>query len=79
LILVYTYNIIYICTKLNITMVGTKGKSGGKRDGAGRPLGVNQKAVLVKFDIDLLDYLNSKDNRNRFINDCIREKKEREE
>lgn len=60
-------------------MVGTKGKSGGKRDGAGRPLGVNQKPVLVKFDSDLLDYLNSKDNRNRFINECIREKKEQEE
>lgn len=60
-------------------MVGTKGKSGGKREGAGRPTGVNQKSVLVKFDLDLIEYLNSKENRNRFINDCIREKKEEEQ
>lgn len=60
-------------------MVGTKGKSGGKREGAGRPTGVNQKSVLVKFDLDLIEYLNSKENRNRFINDCIRERKEKEQ
>jgi hypothetical protein len=56
-------------------MAGIKGKSGGKREGSGRPSGINQKAISVKIDIDLIDYLNSKDNRNRFINDCIREKK----
>lgn len=60
-------------------MVGTKGKSGGKREGAGRPTGINQKSILVKFDLDLIEYLNSKENRNRFINDCIREKKEQEQ
>lgn len=60
-------------------MVGTKGKSGGKRERAGRPTGINQKSVLVKFDLDLIEYLNSKENRNRFINDCIREKKEKEQ
>lgn len=60
-------------------MAGTKGKSGGKREGAGRPTGINQKSVLVKFDLDLIEYLNSKENRNRFINDCIREKKEQEQ
>lgn len=57
-------------------MVGVKGKSGGKRNGAGRPSGINQKSILVKFDIDLIEFLNLQENRNRFINDCIREKKE---
>ena len=40
-------------------MVGLKGKSGGKRNGAGRPSGINQKSILVKFDIDLIEFLNS--------------------
>ena len=56
-------------------MVGTKGNSGGRREGAGRPSGINQKAILVKFDLDLVDYLNEQENRNRFINDCVRDKK----
>lgn len=59
-------------------MTGTKGKSGGKREGAGRPAGINQKAILVKFDMDLVDYLNEQENRNRFINDCVRDKKEKQ-
>lgn len=59
-------------------MVGIKGKSGGRREKAGRPAGINQKAISVKIDMDLLDFINSKENRNRFINECIRKEKERE-
>lgn len=61
-------------------MVGIKNKCGGKREGAGRPKSDNPKPVIpFRLDTDLIDYVNSKDNRSKFINDCIREKKEREE
>lgn len=56
-------------------MAGIKGKSGGKRTGAGRPGGVSQKAISVRVDLDLIPYLESQPNRNRFINDCIRKQK----
>ena len=60
-------------------MVGIKGKSGGKRDGAGRPSGLNQKPIAVRLDLDLLDRLSSVGNRNGFINNAVREKLDREE
>ena len=55
-------------------MSGIKGKSGGKREGAGRPRGVKQKPISVRLDIDLLKGLTTVKNRNGFINDAIREK-----
>lgn len=55
-------------------MAGVKGKSGGKREGAGKPKGLNQKAISVRIDLDLVSYLESKGNKNRFINNCVREK-----
>lgn len=59
-------------------MVGVKGKSEGKRKGAGRPSGLRQKAISVRLDLDLLDRLSSISNRNGFINNAVREKLERE-
>lgn len=59
-------------------MVGVKGKSGGKREGAGRPSGLSQKAISVRLDLDLLDKLSYISNRNGFINNAVREKLERE-
>lgn len=53
-------------------MVGIKGKSGGKRNGAGRPKGLNQKAISVRVDLDLIPFIESHPNKNSFINDCIR-------
>ena len=60
-------------------MVGIKGKSGGKREGVGRPSGLNQKAISVRLDLDLIERLSSVGNRNGFINDAVREKLNREE
>lgn len=62
-------------------MVGIKGKSGsgGQREGAGRPKGAKTTAISFRMDNDLVEYVNTKENKNRFINNCIREKKEREE
>ena len=59
-------------------MAGVKGKSGGKREGAGRPVGIKQKPIPLKIDLDLLAMLANVKNRNGFINDAIREKLERE-
>ena len=65
-------------------MVGIKGKSGvgsgGKREGAGRHPKEHTKWHLnITIDYDLGEYVKSKDNRSGFINQCIREKKEREQ
>lgn len=59
-------------------MAGIKGKSGGKRKGAGRPRGVKQKPISLKLDLVLLERLNTVKNRNGFINDAVKEKLERE-
>lgn len=59
-------------------MAGVKGKSGGKRKGAGRPSGLRQKAISVRLDLDILDRLSSISNRNGFINNAVREKLEQE-
>lgn len=59
-------------------MTGVKGKSGGEREGAGRPLGLRQKAISVRLDLDLLERLSSVKNRNGFINKSVREKLDRE-
>ena len=61
-------------------MVGIKNKSGGKRKGAGRPKSDNPKQIIsLRIEPDLIEYVNSKKNRSEFINNCIREKIEREE
>ena len=60
-------------------MVGLKNKSGGKRKGAGRPKSDNPKQIIsLRIEPDLIEYVNSKKNRSEFINNCIREKIERE-
>lgn len=46
---------------------------GGRREGAGRKGGVNQTPILLKLDNDLLPFIKAQANRNRFINDCIRQ------
>lgn len=58
-------------------MVGIKGKSGGKRKGAGRPT-ITGRSYYYKADKDLVSVLDSQQNRNRFINDAVREKSKRE-
>ena len=59
-------------------MEESKKKLGGRREGAGRPKGVTQKPVLLKLDIELMERLATVSNRNRFINQAVREKIERE-
>lgn len=56
-------------------MTGVKEKCGGKREGAGKPKGINQKAISVRIDNDLVPFIESQPNKNRFINDCIRANK----
>ena len=60
-------------------MVGVKDKSGGNREGAGRPKGIKQKGIFLKLDLDLFERLSSVRNRNRFINNAVREKLDKEE
>lgn len=50
---------------------------GGKRVGAGRP-SLTGKAYYYKADKELVSVLDKQDNRNRFINDAVREKSEKE-
>lgn len=58
-------------------MVGIKGKSGGKRTGAGRPKSTETKTIIsLRIDPDLAAYVNKQGNRSRFINECIRKNKE---
>lgn len=54
-------------------MVGVKGKSGGKRAGAGRQPRIG-KDYHYKADIDLVAIIDRQPNKNRFINDAVREK-----
>lgn len=58
-------------------MVGIKGKSGGKRTGAGRPKSSLAKTIMsLRIDPDLIDYVNLQENKSKFINNCIRKQKE---
>lgn len=59
-------------------MAGTKGRSGGKREGAGRPRGRTQKGISLRLDLDLFERLSLIGNRNSFINTAVREKLDRE-
>ena len=58
-------------------MVGIKGKSGGKRQGSGRPKSEQTKFIMsLRLEPDLVDYVSQKENKSKFINDCIRKEKE---
>ena len=50
---------------------------GGKRVGACRP-SLTGKAYNYKADKELVPVLDNQENRNRFINDAVREKSEKE-
>lgn len=58
-------------------MAGIKGKYEGKREGVGRPSLIG-KCYNFKADKDLVAILDSQSNRNRFINDAVREKAKKE-
>lgn len=61
-------------------MVGIKGKSGGKRQGAGRPKSEHVKSIMsLRLDSDLIEYVSQKKNKSKFINDCIRKEMLNEE
>lgn len=60
-----------------INMAGIKGKCGGKRVGAGRP-SLTGKAYYYKADKELVSVLDNQENRNRFINEAVREKSKKE-
>lgn len=61
-------------------MVGVKGKSGGKREGAGRPKSEQTKSIMsLRLDPDLVEYVASKENKSKFTNYCIRKEKNNEE
>ena len=53
-----------------------KKQRGGKREGAGRKaVGISTHALALKLDNDLYEVLsNSSQNKNRYINDAVREK-----
>ena len=55
---------------------GYNAKRGGKREGSGRkPYGISTCATSLKLDKDLFVALvSSKINKNRYINDAVREK-----
>lgn len=55
-----------------------KSKRGGARVNAGRKNPPKTKPMALRLDVDLVEYLNTKSNKNRFINDSIRKEKERE-
>jgi len=53
-----------------------------KKRGRGRPKGSSAGATTTQFSLklcnDLLEYVKAQPNRNKFINDCIREHLEKE-
>ena len=53
-----------------------KKSRGGKREGAGRkPVGISTHAMALKLDNDLFKALGlASQNKNRYINDAVREK-----
>ena len=55
-------------------MTGVKRKSGGRREGAGRPQGETKTMISVRLDNDLLECLPEEINRNQYINDAVRAK-----
>lgn len=61
-------------------MEETKKQRGGKREGAGRkPVGISTHAMALKLDNDLYKALGLASlNKNRYINDAVREKMARD-
>ena len=61
-------------------MKETKKQRGGKREGAGRkPVGISTHAMALKLDNDLYEALGLASlNKNRYINDAVREKMARD-
>lgn len=55
-----------------------KDSRGGKRQGAGRPKGEECTSIHLRLRNSLLEYVNSKGNKNGFINDCIEKEMLRE-
>lgn len=58
-----------------------KKQRGGKREGAGRKaVGISTHPMALKLDCDLFKILNQLGiNKNRYINDAVREKMIKEE
>lgn len=61
--------------QLTFIKIRKQNTHGGKREGSGRKQGANQTAKTYRIDNDLLEYLNTKKNKNKFINDLIRSSK----
>ena len=59
-------------------MEEVKNKRGGRREGAGRPKGVDTTLISVKLETELLQALPIGINRSKFINDAVREKMKRD-
>lgn len=49
-----------------------KENRGGRREGAGRPKGAESKKVLLNLELDLVDALDSANNKTLFINAAVR-------
>lgn len=60
-----------------INMAEIKGKCGGKR-WATSTHSLTGKVYYYKADKELVSVLDNQENRNRFINDAVREKSEKE-
>lgn len=54
-------------------MIAKRKSWNGKRKGVGRP-NLTGKVYCYKADKDLITLLDNTENRNRFINDAVREK-----
>lgn len=46
---------------------------GGKREGAGRKSGVNQKPMSFKIDLENVEILKNVINKNKFVNELIKQ------
>jgi hypothetical protein len=55
-------------------MEEVKNKRGGRREGAGRPKGVDTTLISVKLETELLRALPLGINRSKYVNDAVREK-----
>ena len=55
-------------------MEEVKNKRGGRREGAGRPKGVDTTLISVKLETELLRALPLGTNRSKYVNEAVREK-----
>lgn len=76
--MIWVYTRIFYITLHSKTeyMEEIKKSRGGKRQGAGRkPVGISTHAMALKLDNDLYEALGlASQNKNRYINDAVREK-----